>query len=101
MGRDDIVEQAALRTGLSKERVRAVLNAILDVKRDALENGEPVVLEHFGTYRLRRNPPRLAQDFQNGERILLGESTTVRFKPARSFGDRINRRAATSSRRIA
>lgn len=101
MGRDDIVEQAALKTGLPKERVRAVLNAILDVKVKALESGEPVVLEHFGTYRLRRNPPRLAQDFQTGERIKLGESTTVRFKPARSFGDRINRSAATSSRQIA
>jgi nucleoid DNA-binding protein len=96
MGREDVARRAAERTGLPIAQVRQVLNAILDAKAEALVQGRELVFEEFGVYRLKKNAARYVPDLHRGGSRLLPESVSVRFRPARRLGDRLNSSTATS-----
>ena len=79
MRQTELVEELALRSGLSKRDCAAVLGCFKKVVQEALKNGEPVVLNSFGVFlkvRLKKKP-------LFGQKQQAGHWTKVRFKPSR------------------
>lgn len=96
MGRTDVAKRVAERLGLPVTQVRKVLDAMVQVKAEALADGRPVVFGRFGAYRLKRKRARMAHNVNTGESALLPECVSVQFRPSRQLGLVLN--ASTAAR---
>jgi nucleoid DNA-binding protein len=100
MGRDDVARKVAERVGLPICRVRQILDAVLDVKLQALAEGTPVAFDEFGVYRVRRNKSRTINAVNTGERITIPETLSVWFRPSPRVGEMLTSSAAARCRTV-
>lgn len=62
MNKGGLVAEVAKRTGLSKADVGRVVDAAIDVIRDAVVRGERVTLADFGTFERKHRNQRIARN---------------------------------------
>ncbi|MEW6489243.1 MAG: integration host factor subunit alpha [Thermodesulfobacteriota bacterium] len=92
MTKSDIVEAIHQRVGFSKKRSSEVVALVLDLIKEALEDGEKVKISGFGNFELRRKDPRKGRNPQTGEEIVITERQVLTFKPSQVLKDRLNGR---------
>ena len=78
--------------GLHKNQSVQVLESILEIIKNALENGEDVMITGFGKFYVKEKGSRRGRNPQTGEDLMLGSRRVVRFKCSGKLRDRINRR---------
>lgn len=57
------------------------LNALIDELEDALESGEPVVIQNFGTFAPWYQTERPGRNPKNGAPCTIPARTSVKFRP--------------------
>ena len=62
MNKGGLVAEVAKRTGLSKADVGRVVDAAIDVVRDAVVRGDRVTLADFGTFERKHRNQRIARN---------------------------------------
>ncbi len=90
MTKSDIVEAIHQRVGFTKKRSSEVVAMILDLIKEALEDGEKVKISGFGNFEIRRKDPRKGRNPQTGEEIVITERQVLTFKPSQVLKDRLN-----------
>lgn len=69
--------------GMSYREAKDVVESIIDSMKDRLGTGENVKLTGFGTFNVIDRKGRLGRNPQTGERMQLGPSKYVTFRPSR------------------
>ena len=69
----------------TKEIVQRTLDAIINV---LVAEGR-VELRNFGVFKVRKRKPRPARNPRTGEKVMVGERFTVKFKPGRAVEERV------------
>ncbi|MBI5443869.1 MAG: integration host factor subunit alpha [Deltaproteobacteria bacterium] len=90
MTKSDIVETIYQRVGFSKKRSAEVVTLILDLVKEALENGEKVKISGFGNFEIRKKEPRKGRNPQTGEEITISERRVLTFKASQVLKERLN-----------
>ena len=90
MTKSDIVEALHQRLGFTKKRSGEVVGLILDLMKEALENGEKVKISGFGNFEIRRKEPRKGRNPQTGEEIIISERRVLTFKPSQVLKEKLN-----------
>jgi integration host factor subunit beta len=70
--------------------VELALNCILGQMANALAQGERIEIRGFGSFDLRRRPPRIARNPKTGEAVNLLAKVAIHFKPGKEMRDRVN-----------
>lgn len=87
----DIVDDIADRSGVTKQDVKAVLEAQSHSIKDNLnEDGEHLIYE-VGTMKTADRPARKGRNPQTGETIDIAASTNVKIKAAKSLKDAVQK----------
>ena len=82
MIKQDIVDNVANATGLTKVEVEAVLNESFGEIIRALSNNEKIELRGFGTFSAKHRLPKKARNPKTGDPIFLPERYVPVFKKA-------------------
>ena len=90
MKKADLASRIADELGLTKARAEDAVDAILDEVKQALSEGEPVVLRRFGAFQVRDKHPRLGRNPKTGEEAGIPARRVVRFKAGKYFKDAVN-----------
>ena len=88
MTKQEIVDNVAAATGLTKVETEAVMNGVMSEIIAALSRNERVELRGFGTFGVKHRLPKKARNPGTGETIYLEERYVPTFKPAKKM--RIN-----------
>lgn len=80
-----IAEELDLPQLETKEIVQKTLDAIIEV----LAAEGRVELRDFGVFEVRKRKPRQARNPRSGEKVMVGERVTVKFKPGRAVEERV------------
>jgi nucleoid DNA-binding protein len=84
-----IVQAIAEGLGLSLVETGQIVQRTLDaVVNTLVENGR-VELRNFGVFEVRWRKPRKARNPRTGEKVMVGERVTVKFKPGRILEERV------------
>jgi len=75
---------------LQKRDVELALNCILGQLENALVQGGRIEIRGFGSFDLRRRPPRIARNPKSGEAVNLPAKLAIHFKPGKEMRDRVN-----------
>ncbi|MCS2891979.1 HU family DNA-binding protein [Parabacteroides faecis] len=80
MNKSKLIEQIATDTGLTKTDVKAVINSFIDNATEALQDGDQVVFQGFGTFLPWQQTERPARNPQTGEPVMIKPRTSVKFR---------------------
>jgi integration host factor subunit beta len=66
---------------------------ILDAMTAALERGDRIETRGFGSFEIRRKPPRIGRNPRSGEKVQVPAKYVPHFKAGKELRDRVDRRA--------
>ena len=90
MIKQDIVDNVANATGLTKVEVEAVLNESFSEIIKALSNNENIELRGVGTFSAKHRLPKKARNPKTGDPIFLPERYVPVFKPSKLMKKTVN-----------
>lgn len=85
MNKQELIDQIAKSTGLSKSTCEAVINEALDVIKKTVKKGEDVKLVGFGTFTRTRRKARVGRNPQTGKEIKIPATFAPKFRPGSEF----------------
>lgn len=80
MTKQELIQNIASKSGLTKKDAENVLNTVLDEISNALKSGEKVQLIGFGTFETRKRSSRIGRNPQTGESIEIPETVVPAFR---------------------
>jgi integration host factor alpha subunit len=86
----DIATRIADKIDITKAKAEDAVNTILDEVKQALAEGESVIIRRFGTFQVREKNTRLGRNPKTGEKAEISARRVVRFKSGKHFKDAVN-----------
>ena len=75
---------------LTKKRATELVDALLDIIKANLEQGEQVLISGFGKFQIKFKWARKGRNPQTGDSIILKSRRVVTFQVARKLRERLN-----------
>lgn len=91
MNKGVLVEQMAIRSGLTEKQALTALNEFIKVTVKSLKRGEKVKLVDFGTFMIAKRAERKGRHPKNGDPIIIEARRVVRFKPGGALASRLQK----------
>jgi DNA-binding protein HU-beta len=89
LGKGDITQQVAQRTGMPKAQAARALDAVLESVQDAVSKGEQVRLSGFGSFRVTETKARQGRNPRTGQAIQIKAGKRVSFSPGSKLVDSV------------
>ncbi|MBC8232482.1 HU family DNA-binding protein [bacterium] len=89
MTKQNLIDEVAEKTGLTKKQSGAALNAVLEAIQEALVKGDSVGLIGFGTFEVRERAARSGRNPQTGAPIEIPAKTVPAFKVGKKLKDAV------------
>jgi nucleoid DNA-binding protein len=89
MTKQDIVEDIALRTGLTKKEVSEAVELFLKNIGRALADGRHLEIRGFGTFKVKERKARMARNPRTGEAVPVPARRVPVFKVSKMLKDKV------------
>ena len=90
MIKSELVKALSLRSGLSSQDARTVIDAVFDTISDSLANGNRVELRGFGSFNLKQREAKDGRNPKTGEVVHVPEKRVMYFKPGKEMRERVD-----------
>lgn len=80
MNRGELIRSLAEETGLPRNVVRTVVNALPTVVTECMRKGESLCIKGFGSFFPWQQTERLARNPRTGEEVMITPRVSVKFK---------------------
>ena len=90
MTKQDIINQVSSRASLSRAKAEEAVETVIGLIKNALGNGEAVILRRFGTFQVRAKSKRIGRNPKTGEEAEITARKVVRFKSGKHFKLAVN-----------
>ncbi|MFY9120322.1 MAG: HU family DNA-binding protein [Syntrophomonadaceae bacterium] len=87
MNKTDLINEVAVKTGMTKKDTEKVVNAFFDTVQGTLKTGEKVQLIGFGTFEVRQRQGRKGRNPQTGQEISIPATKVPAFKAGKALKD--------------
>lgn len=88
MRKSDIATQVAGRASLTKAQARSAVDAVFEVIRDALANGDTVSVTGSGRFSTKSRRARTGRNPRTGESVAIAASKAPSFKAGKALRDK-------------
>lgn len=89
MNKGDLINAVVEKTGLTKKDTEKAVNAVFEIIKDSLGQGESVKLVGFGTFETRERAARLGRNPQTGEEIQIPSAVVPAFKAGKALKESV------------
>ena len=91
MNKAELITSMAEKSKLTKKDAELALKSFIESVEEALENGEKVQLDGFGTFETRERAAREGRNPRTKEAITIPATTVPVFKAGKEFKDKVNK----------
>jgi len=89
--RSDVISKLAKEKGMTKAESEAMLDAVLDIVKQGVQEGNKVVLgSNFGHFAPQERAARMGRNPQTGEPMQIQASVSPKFTPSKAFKQALN-----------
>ncbi len=81
IGKSEISQEVAKKTGLSGAKATQAVNAVLDTLTEAVQRGEEVRIMGFGSFKVTETKERRGRNPRTGEPITIPAGKRLSFAP--------------------
>ena len=85
-----LAEQVADDADLTRKHAKVVVKTVLGSVVEALRRGEKVEIRGFGSFRLRRRPPRRGRNPRTGDPVDVASKQVAYFRPGKELKELLN-----------
>lgn len=85
MTKAEIIKEIVQRTGIDKEVVSQVVEAMMDSIKSAMANGDEVFLRGFGSFILKHRAEKIGRNISQNTSMVIPAHHIPAFRPAGSF----------------
>ena len=89
MTKKNIIRRIADELNLTALETQPIVQKTLDAIINVLVEEGRVELRNFGVFEVKKRKARQARNPRTGEKVMVGESVTVKFKPGRVMEERV------------
>ena len=89
MNKNELVNQVAKKTGLSRKEAKSGVTTMLNLIIDQIAGNKKVTLTGFGTFDISHRKERVGVNPRNGQRISIKATTMPRFHPSKTFRSKV------------
>lgn len=89
MTKQELVRAISRETGVDQPTALVTVEALMDIIKDTMANGENVFLRGFGTFNLKKRAAKTARNITKQETIIVPEHYIPAFKPCPEFQSRV------------
>jgi len=86
----EIINEVSEKIGLPRNLSEKAFESIIEIIKETLQNGEPVILRKFGSFQVRQKKARIGRNPKTGEEATISERSVVRFKSGKHFKQVVN-----------
>ena len=90
MTKQDIINQVCESADLPRSKAEEAVETVIGLIKDALGDGEAVILRRFGTFQVRAKSKRVGRNPKTGEEAEISARKVVRFKSGKHFKQAVN-----------
>jgi len=89
MTKRNIIRRIADDLNLTAQETQPIVQKTLEAIINVLIEEGRVELRNFGVFEVKKRRPRQARNPKTGEKVMVGETVTVKFKPGRVVKERV------------
>lgn len=89
MTKAEVVTEISRRTGVDKTTALTVVEAMMDVVKGSMKDGENVYLRGFGSFVLKERAAKTARNITKNTTIIIPKHKVPAFKPSKLFAREI------------
>ena len=90
MTKQDIINQVCDNADLPRSKAEEAVETVIGLIKNALGEGEAVILRRFGTFQVRAKSKRIGRNPKTGEEAEISARKVVRFKSGKHFKQAVN-----------
>lgn len=90
MNKGELVDQVAMKAGVTKKQADAVISATIDTVMEAVADGEKVTLVGFGSFEARERKAREGRNPKTGEKMDIPATRVPAFSAGKLFKDKVS-----------
>jgi integration host factor subunit alpha len=88
--KDDLVQTLCDKSGFLKYQSKAVVDAVFELIKKALESGDAVLISGFGKFSVKKKASRKGRNPITGDDLTLDARTVITFKCSPLMREKIN-----------
>ncbi len=88
--RAELAEEVAAVTGLPRKQAEQLVGTVLETLTESLQEGSPVELRGFGSFRIRERRARVGRNPKTGESVQVPAKRIPYFRPGKELQDILN-----------
>ena len=85
MTKAEIVSEIAVKTGIEKVAIQAIIEEFMGVVKEHMAQGENVYLRGFGSFTVKTRAKKTARNISKNTTIVIPAHNVPAFKPAKTF----------------
>ena len=89
MTKQELVRAISHETGIDQPTALASVEALMNIIKETMANGENVFLRGFGTFNLKKRAAKTARNITKKETIIVPEHYIPAFKPCPEFQSKV------------
>lgn len=89
MNKNEVINEVARKTGLSRREAEVGVQTMLDIISQEIAKGNKVTLTGFGTFDVGKRRARAGVNPRTGDPINIPATKMPRFKPSRSMRSKV------------
>lgn len=90
MNKGEMIDAIAMKADIGKREAETALNAVMDVIKDTLRQGDKVQLVGFGTFEIRARNARKGRNPQTGEELDIKAAKIPVFKAGKLLKEAVD-----------
>ena len=88
--KNDIFKEINLKTGISINYSKKILESLIEIIINGLINDKIVKINNFGSFKIIEKSERIGRNPKTKEEKIISERNVVLFKPSREFKEFVN-----------
>ena len=89
MTKQELVRAISHETGIDQPTALASVEALMDIIKKTMANGENVYLRGFGTFNLKKRAAKTARNITKNTTVVIPEHKVPAFKPCPDFKNQV------------
>ncbi len=92
MTKAEIVSEIAVKTGIEKVAIQAIIEEFMGVVKEHMAQGENVYLRGFGSFIIKRRAEKIGRNISKNTSVVVPAHNIPAFKPAKPFMEEVKKR---------
>jgi DNA-binding protein HU-beta len=97
MTKAEVINEIVNKTGIGKAEVQQTIETFFKVMKNSMVEGKNVYFRGFGSFILKKRAKKVARNISKNTAIVIDEHYVPKFKPAKTFVDKVKKSDAVKS----